>query len=149
MEATLRQRYAALNDPPKRRCLWRFASARWGDLRRYYADFPWNDYCFCVRDPSLCTERITETFAHNSTFDDSGLAPPSPPPSDYFMSKLKFFVTMFSMPSLAYGPDVVPPIVLKNCGSVLAPCHDQTLLTLSIYFYLPFLLEVCLHSACS
>ncbi|MPC66710.1 hypothetical protein E2C01_060862 [Portunus trituberculatus] len=30
------------------------------DLRRYYADFSWNDYCFCVRDPSLCAERITE-----------------------------------------------------------------------------------------
>ncbi|MPC88602.1 hypothetical protein E2C01_083517 [Portunus trituberculatus] len=26
-------------DPPKRRCLWCFASARWRDLRRYYADF--------------------------------------------------------------------------------------------------------------
>ncbi|MPC69949.1 hypothetical protein E2C01_064183 [Portunus trituberculatus] len=46
-------------DPPKRRCLWRFASARWGDLRRYYADFPLNDYCFRVKDPSLCAERIT------------------------------------------------------------------------------------------
>ncbi|MPC51907.1 hypothetical protein E2C01_045764 [Portunus trituberculatus] len=31
-----------------------------GDLRRYYADFPWNAYCFRVRDPSLCAERITE-----------------------------------------------------------------------------------------
>ncbi|MPC86172.1 hypothetical protein E2C01_080988 [Portunus trituberculatus] len=26
----------------------------------YYADFPWNDYCFRVRDPSLCAERIAE-----------------------------------------------------------------------------------------
>ncbi|MPC93734.1 hypothetical protein E2C01_088874 [Portunus trituberculatus] len=25
---------------PKRRCLWRFASASWRGLRRYYADFP-------------------------------------------------------------------------------------------------------------
>ena len=47
-------------DPPKRRCLWHFASASWGDLRRYYANFPWNDYCFRDRDPSLCAERITE-----------------------------------------------------------------------------------------
>ncbi|MPC96618.1 hypothetical protein E2C01_091887 [Portunus trituberculatus] len=31
-----------------------------GDLRRYYADFPWKDYCFHVRDPSLCAELITE-----------------------------------------------------------------------------------------
>ncbi|MPC66207.1 hypothetical protein E2C01_060353 [Portunus trituberculatus] len=28
------------NRSPKRRCLWRFTSAKWGDLRRYYADFP-------------------------------------------------------------------------------------------------------------
>ncbi|MPC48068.1 hypothetical protein E2C01_041833 [Portunus trituberculatus] len=27
-------------DPPKRKCLWRFIFARWGGLRRYYADFP-------------------------------------------------------------------------------------------------------------
>ncbi|MPC63473.1 hypothetical protein E2C01_057572 [Portunus trituberculatus] len=48
-------------NPPKQRCLWRFASASWGDLRRYYDDFPWNDYFFCVRDPSsLCAERKTE-----------------------------------------------------------------------------------------
>ncbi|MPC57825.1 hypothetical protein E2C01_051813 [Portunus trituberculatus] len=48
-----------LQDPQKRRCLWRFTSARWGDLRRYYADLPWN-YCWIrVRDPSLCAERIT------------------------------------------------------------------------------------------
>ncbi|MPC58129.1 hypothetical protein E2C01_052124 [Portunus trituberculatus] len=40
-------------NPPKRRCLWRFISARWEDLRKYYADFPWNDCCFRVRDPSL------------------------------------------------------------------------------------------------
>ncbi|MPC80647.1 hypothetical protein E2C01_075233 [Portunus trituberculatus] len=46
-------------DPPKRRCLWRFASASLGDRRRY-ADFPLNDYCFRVRDPSLRVERITE-----------------------------------------------------------------------------------------
>ncbi|MPC20077.1 hypothetical protein E2C01_013007 [Portunus trituberculatus] len=31
-----------------------------GDLRRYYADFPWNDYCFRVKDPSLWAEHITE-----------------------------------------------------------------------------------------
>ena len=47
-------------DPPKQRCLWHFASASWADLRRYYADFPWNDYCFRDRDPSLCAERKTE-----------------------------------------------------------------------------------------
>ncbi|MPC44390.1 hypothetical protein E2C01_038063 [Portunus trituberculatus] len=47
-------------DAPKRKCLWHFAYASWGDLKRYYADFPWNDYCFHLRDPSLCVEHITE-----------------------------------------------------------------------------------------
>ncbi|MPC38946.1 hypothetical protein E2C01_032464 [Portunus trituberculatus] len=46
--------------PPKRKYLWRFTSARWWNLRRYYADFPWNDYCSHVRHPSLSVERITE-----------------------------------------------------------------------------------------
>ena len=48
------------HDSPKGRFLWRFASDSWGDLRRYYADFPWNDYCFRDKDPSLCADRITE-----------------------------------------------------------------------------------------
>ncbi|MPC54846.1 hypothetical protein E2C01_048775 [Portunus trituberculatus] len=47
-------------DPPKRTCLWRFASASSADLTRYYADFPWNNNRFRVRDSSLCAERITE-----------------------------------------------------------------------------------------
>ena len=37
-----------------------FNSAKWEDLRQYYSDFPWDDYCFYFRDPSLCAERITE-----------------------------------------------------------------------------------------
>ncbi|MPC20701.1 Myotubularin-related protein 2 [Portunus trituberculatus] len=48
-------------DVPKHRCLWRLASACWGDLGRFYGDIPWNDYCFSgVRDPSLCAECMTE-----------------------------------------------------------------------------------------
>ncbi len=47
-------------DPPKRRCFWHFASVRWDDLKMYYSGFPWNDYCFQVRDPSVCAQRITE-----------------------------------------------------------------------------------------
>ena len=27
---------------------------------QYYSDFPWDDYCFHARDPSLCAETITE-----------------------------------------------------------------------------------------
>ena len=49
-----------LQDTPKRRHLWCFASAKWVDLGMHYADFPWNDYCFRVRDPSLYTEHIIE-----------------------------------------------------------------------------------------
>ncbi len=37
----------------------RFASASWGYLRWHYADFPWNDYCFHIIDPSLCVEHMT------------------------------------------------------------------------------------------
>ena len=243
-------------DPPKPRCLWHYASAEWDNLRQYYADFPWNDFCFRARDPSLCAERITEviisgmeafiphsfsnpkarkpwfnsacshaihdrekaykryrshptpenhtlyksaqnhaksvlqlaknsflhrkcqnlsqsnsprdfwhlaknisnnfssssfppmlhsdgttaissiskaelfaqTFANNSTLDDNGLVPPTPPPSDYIMPFIKilrndvFHALSGLDPRKAVGPDGVPPIVLKNCASVLAPC---------------------------
>ena len=47
-------------DQPKRRCFWHFNSAKWQDLRQCYSNFPWDDYCFHVRDPSLCAKRITE-----------------------------------------------------------------------------------------
>ena len=33
-------------DPPKQRCFWHLNSAKWEDLRQYYSDFPWDDYCF-------------------------------------------------------------------------------------------------------
>jgi len=49
-------------DPPKRKYFWHYTSAKWEGLRRYYSNFPWNDYCFGVRDPSPCTERITDVF---------------------------------------------------------------------------------------
>ncbi|MPC21816.1 hypothetical protein E2C01_014816 [Portunus trituberculatus] len=47
-------------DSPKRRCLWHFAYASYGDLRRYYAEYPWNDNCLCVRNSSLYDEHITD-----------------------------------------------------------------------------------------
>ena len=47
-------------DPSKRKCFWHFNFAKWEDLRHYYSDFPWDDYCFQIRDPSLCAECITE-----------------------------------------------------------------------------------------
>ena len=47
---------------------------------------------------------------------------------DYFMPKVNIFQndvfhTLSELnPQRAYGPDGVPPIVLKNCASVLPPC---------------------------
>ncbi len=45
---------------PKKRCFWNDDSARWEIMRQYFSDFPWNDCCFQVRDPSVCVQRITE-----------------------------------------------------------------------------------------
>ena len=73
-------------------------------------------------------ELFAQTFACNSTLDDTGLIPPSPPPSDYIMPVVKILRNdvLYALSGLdsrkAYGPDGVPPIVLKNCASVLAPC---------------------------
>ena len=73
-------------------------------------------------------ELFAQTFADNSTLDDSGLVPPSPPGSDYFMPNIKILGIEVSHalaafnPRRAYGPDGVPPIVLKNCASVLLLC---------------------------
>ena len=50
-------------DPPKWRCFRHFNLAKWEELRQYYSYFLWDDYCFHVRDPSLCAERITEVIA--------------------------------------------------------------------------------------
>ncbi|MPC31523.1 hypothetical protein E2C01_024815 [Portunus trituberculatus] len=76
-----------------------------------------------IKEPSF-----SQTFAINSTLDDSGLVPPAPPPPDYFINSIKvhrneFFHALSGInPKKAYGSDGVPPIVLKNCASVLAPC---------------------------
>ncbi|MPC53890.1 hypothetical protein E2C01_047794 [Portunus trituberculatus] len=43
-----------------RLCAQRLNLLSLGDLRRYYAHFPWNDYRFRVTDPSLCAIRIRE-----------------------------------------------------------------------------------------
>lgn len=42
----------------KEESLWYFGFAKWGNLRKYYADFARNDYGFCVRETSLCEKRI-------------------------------------------------------------------------------------------
>lgn len=41
-------------NPPSGRCFWHY------EARIYYTNFLWNEYCFCVRYPSLCAERKTE-----------------------------------------------------------------------------------------
>ena len=53
-----------LQDLLKQRCFWQLNSAKWEDLRQYHSVFPWNDYCFHVRDPSFCAERITEVIIY-------------------------------------------------------------------------------------
>ncbi|MPC45605.1 hypothetical protein E2C01_039310 [Portunus trituberculatus] len=61
-------------DLPKQRCLCHFDSASWRDLRKYFADFPWNDYCFHVKRPiSLCGmhnrgDSVWHGGAHSSFF---------------------------------------------------------------------------------
>ena len=72
-------------------------------------------------------ELFAQTFAKKSTLDDSGLVPPSPPSSDYFMLPIKilrndvFHALAGLNPWKAYGPDGVPPIVPETVP-VLAPC---------------------------
>ena len=67
--------------PPKRRCLWSFAFGNLGNLRRNYVNSSWNDYCFRVRNPYLCTERISEmkksgTLSFKLNLPNLGLAQP-------------------------------------------------------------------------
>ena len=73
-------------------------------------------------------ELFAQTFSKNSTLDDSGHIPPTHPSSDYTMPVIKilnndvFYALSGLNPRKAYGPDGIPPIVLKNCASVLTPC---------------------------
>ena len=58
-------------DPPTRKCFWHFNSAKWDDLRQYYSNFSWDDYCFHVRDPSLCAELITGDYRWHGAIHSS------------------------------------------------------------------------------
>ncbi len=67
-------------------------------------------------------------FSANSTLDDSVHIPPTHPPSDSTLPVIRilnnddlYFLSGL-IPQKAYGPDGVPPVVLKNCASVLTPC---------------------------
>ncbi len=68
--------------------------------------------------------------------------PPTHPPSDSFMPDIEilpnevFYALSGLNPQKAYGPDGVPPIVLKNCASVLTPCLVKLFrLCLSIFTF--------------
>ena len=73
-------------------------------------------------------ELCTLTLADNSTLDDYKLVPPFPPHTDYFIPNIQILFNDASHaltglnPWKAYGSDGVPPIVLKYCAFVLAPC---------------------------
>ncbi|MPC61669.1 hypothetical protein E2C01_055744 [Portunus trituberculatus] len=78
--------------------------------------------------PSLLSLKLNsslKTFANNSTLDDSGLAPPSPPLSDYFLLSIKdlhndvFHAFAGLHPRKAYGPDGVPPQKLCVVAQIL------------------------------
>ncbi len=72
-------------------------------------------------------ELFSQTFCNNSTLDDSGIFLRLIPPPTHLCLLSKFFLMMYYAlsglnPQKAYGPDGVPPIVPKNCASVLTPC---------------------------
>ena len=77
--------------------------------------------------PSSKAELFSQTFASNSTLNDSGSIPPNLPPSNSFMSKIvissKDVISALSEldTKKAYGPDGIPPVVFKTCASELAP----------------------------
>src|SRR6201990_3342646 len=78
--------------------------------------------------PSSKAELFAQTFASNSTLDDSGAVPSPSTTSNLFMPKIvissKDVTSALSELNTkkAYGPDGIPPVVLKTCASELAPC---------------------------
>ena len=46
--------------PPTQRHLWHFENAQRADMSNFLLDFPWNDYCFWIRDPDLRTTAFGE-----------------------------------------------------------------------------------------
>ena len=64
--------------PSARRRLWHFGAANWSDLRLYFSDFPWNDYCFRGRGPSECAESITEVILSGIPYSFPSTKPNKP-----------------------------------------------------------------------
>ncbi|MPC69217.1 hypothetical protein E2C01_063434 [Portunus trituberculatus] len=60
---------------------------------------------------SISKAKLFQIFANNSTLDDSGFVPPSPPPFDYFMPSIKvlrndvFHALADLNPQKTYGPN--------------------------------------------
>lgn len=48
-----------------RRCFWYNASDNHEDVRLYYSDFLWTDYCLGVRLNSVCSAHLTEVVIPN------------------------------------------------------------------------------------
>ena len=46
--------------PPTKRLLWHFERVQRTDLSTFLSDFPWGDYCFRSRDPSLAAAYVVE-----------------------------------------------------------------------------------------
>src|SRR6201990_1939652 len=88
-------------------------------------------------------ELLAQTFASNSTIDDSGAIPPPSTPSNSIMPKIRIsskdVISALSELNTkkAYSPDGISPVVLKTCISELAPCLVN-FSSLSFYFNLPF-----------
>ena len=99
-------------------------------------------------------ELFAQTFATNSTLDDTRHISPFPPSSDYFILEIKIlhYDVIHVLASLdsrkAYSPDGVPTVVIKNCTSELAHCLVKLFRLCLSTFYLSFLLEVCSHLTC-
>src|ERR1700755_981714 len=78
--------------------------------------------------PSTKAELFAQTFASNSTLDDSGAIPPPSTPSNSIMPIIRISSkdVISALPEFntkkAYGPDGIPPVILKTCASKLAPC---------------------------
>ncbi|KAL7636134.1 UNVERIFIED_CONTAM: hypothetical protein RMT77_012891 [Armadillidium vulgare] len=76
--------------------------------------------------PSSKAKRFAQTFATNSTLDDSGAIPPPSTPSNSIMPKIRIsskdVISALSELNTkkAYGTGGIPPVVLKTCASELA-----------------------------
>src|ERR1700755_420669 len=78
--------------------------------------------------PSTKVELFAQIFASSPTLDNSGAIPPPSTPSNSFVPNIiissKDVISALSELNIknAYGPDGIPPAVLKTCASALAFC---------------------------